>query len=115
MREIPNSRADAPVAIESAIIAGTQRDRIFRRTSFRWPHGGKIYPGSDLLSQSLTGQVPSALVGLTTEFGMGSGVAPPEKPPGKSISKRIRQRQTPEGSNDKAKPHDQLVQVRSTP
>ena len=72
-------------------------------------------PGGDLLSQYLAVLVPSALVGLTTEFGMGSGVAPPEKPPGKSINKRILQRQTPEGSNDKAKPHDQLVQVRSTP
>ena len=42
----------------------------------------KIDPGNDLLSQSLARLVPSALVGLTTEFGMGSGVAPPEKPPG---------------------------------
>ena len=42
----------------------------------------KINPGSDLLFRALAGTVPSALVGLTTEFGMGSGVAPPEKPPG---------------------------------
>ena len=47
----------------------------------------KIDPGGDLLSQSLARLVPSALVGLTTEFGMGSGVAPPEKPPGKSATK----------------------------
>ena len=38
----------------------------------------KINPGNDLLFQYLAVLVPSALVGLTTEFGMGSGVAPPE-------------------------------------
>ena len=33
--------------------------------------------GGDLLSQDVSVQVPSALVGLTTVFGMGTGVAPP--------------------------------------
>ncbi len=37
--------------------------------------------GSDLLSQDPAVQVPSALVGLTAVFGMGTGVAPPPLPP----------------------------------
>jgi hypothetical protein len=41
----------------------------------------KIFPGGDLLSRGLTPRVPSALEGLTTVFGMGTGVAPPLYPP----------------------------------
>ena len=41
-----------------------------------------ITPGSDLLSHAVTNAVPSALEGFTTVFGMGTGVAPPESPPG---------------------------------
>ena len=33
--------------------------------------------GNDLLSRTVTRAVPSALEGLTAEFGMGSGVTPP--------------------------------------
>src|SRR4051812_26528279 len=40
--------------------------------------------GGDLLSQALAGQVPSALRGLTTLFGMGRGVSPSPKPPEKA-------------------------------
>jgi hypothetical protein len=36
----------------------------------------RIYPGGDLLSQALAHQVPSALRGLTSLFGMGKGVSP---------------------------------------
>ena len=39
--------------------------------------------GSDLLSQGTAPQVPSALAGLTTGFGMGPGVPLPRKPPTK--------------------------------
>ncbi len=39
-------------------------------------------PGSDLLSHTESRAVPLALEGLTTEFGMGSGVTPPVRPPG---------------------------------
>ena len=39
-------------------------------------------PGDDLLSHAVTSAVPSALEGLTTVFGMGTGVAPPVWPPG---------------------------------
>src|SRR5262245_52792437 len=38
-------------------------------------------PGDDLLSHRVSPAVPSALEGLTSEFGMGSGVSPPEMPP----------------------------------
>ena len=43
---------------------------------------GGIYPGSDLLSHAVAHEVPSALEGLTSVFGMGTGVAPPLWPPG---------------------------------
>ena len=33
--------------------------------------------GNDLLSRRVTPTVPSALEGLTTVFGMGTGVSPP--------------------------------------
>ena len=38
---------------------------------------GGIDPGGVLLSHTVARAVPSALEGLTTEFGMGSGVALP--------------------------------------
>ena len=37
--------------------------------------------GGDLLSRAVASRVPSALEGLTTVFGMGTGVAPPPLPP----------------------------------
>jgi hypothetical protein len=40
------------------------------------------YPGNVLLSQGAAPQVPSALVVLTSVFGMGTGVAPPLWLPG---------------------------------
>jgi len=45
--------------------------------------GGPLneYPGGVLLSQGDSPQVPSALVGLTSVFGMGTGVSPPPWPP----------------------------------
>ena len=36
----------------------------------------KFKPGADLLSRTVASQVPSAQQGLTTVFGMGTGVAP---------------------------------------
>ena len=39
------------------------------------------YSGDVLLSQGETPQVPSALAGLTSVFGMGTGVTPPLWPP----------------------------------
>ena len=37
--------------------------------------------GGVLLSQGVSTQVPSALAGLTSVFGMGTGVTPPLSPP----------------------------------
>lgn len=42
-------------------------------------------PGTVLLSQAGNRSVPSALEGLTTVFGMGTGVAPPVWAPGKNL------------------------------
>ena len=42
---------------------------------------GNIYSGDDLLSHAVTHAVPSALEGLTSVFGMGTGVTPPLSPP----------------------------------
>ena len=39
------------------------------------------YPGDDLLSHTVTRAVPSALKGLTSVFGKGTGVAPSLEPP----------------------------------
>ena len=52
----------------------------------RYPHQGagvsvSRYSGGDLLSQGATPQVPSAHAGLTSVFGMGTGVTPPLWPP----------------------------------
>jgi hypothetical protein len=42
----------------------------------------KKKPGNDLLSHSAARAVPSARAGLTSVFGMGTGVSPPLKSPG---------------------------------
>ena len=47
-----------------------------------------IYPGSDLLSHAVASAVPSAQEGLTSVFGMGTGVAPPAMPPGIESNRR---------------------------
>ena len=54
---------------------------VYSAGSFK-PAVEKINSGGDLLSQDLTVQVSSALEGLTSVFGMGTGVAPPATPPG---------------------------------
>ena len=46
---------------------------------------GKI-PGSDLLSHRPAPAVPSAVEGLTSVFGMGTGVTPPLWPPGNLLA-----------------------------
>jgi hypothetical protein len=43
----------------------------------------EIKPGGDLLSHAVSRGVPSALEGLTSVFGMGTGVTPPTLPPEK--------------------------------
>ena len=45
------------------------------------PRPFHFYPGDDRLSRPVAGAVPWALEGLTTVFGMGTGVAPPVRSP----------------------------------
>jgi hypothetical protein len=47
-----------------------------------WTRALSNYPGDDLLSRAAASAVPSALEGLTSVFGMGTGVAPPVRSPG---------------------------------
>ena len=46
-------------------------------------------PGGVLFSHTVAHAVPSALEGLTAEFGMGSGVPPPPLPPGKAYARSL--------------------------
>ena len=46
----------------------------------------RYIPGSDLLSHTVTHAVPSAVAGLTSVFGMGTGVTLPLWPPGNLVS-----------------------------
>ena len=73
----------------------------------------KNKPGNYLLSQSLARLVPSALEGLTTEFGMGSGVAPPVWSPGNLSNRLSRERQLHcfAKKNKVVKPHGRLVRL----
>src|SRR5262249_56599875 len=78
----------------------------------------EIAPGGDLLSHAVTSAVPSALEGLTTVFGMGTGVAPPVWPPGTSATPPSEILETPARCATKpsaVKPHGRLVPVSSTP
>ena len=75
-------------------------------------------PGSVLLSHCLTAAVASALEGLTSVFGMGTGVAPPVWPPGTCILNRSSQPCSCVIVEDHVyqeqrdvKPHDRLVLV----
>ena len=47
----------------------------------KWRGFLKEKSGGDLLSQGAAPQVPSAHAGLTSVFGMGTGVTPPLWPP----------------------------------
>src|SRR5262249_52693229 len=94
------------------------------RAALRDP-GVRNYPGSDLLSHAVAHAVPSAQEGLTSVFGMGTGVAPPASPPGikttrrgcprgrtrrsRSAARRIHHERTNEFNV--LKPHGRLVPV----
>src|SRR5262249_10093787 len=73
----------------------------------RGPHRSKS--GGVLLSQGVSSQVPSALAGLTSVFGMGTGVTPPPWPP-KSFLKRERRyrRSTPRGLHSEHEHHSSI-------
>jgi hypothetical protein len=73
-----------------------------------------LIPGSDLLSHPVYRAVPSALEGLTTVFGMGTGVAPPLMPPEQPSYKIVisgKGRFTSQCNKCSAKPHGLLVPV----
>ena len=54
-----------------------------KRKAHAWYHAwASEEPGNALLSHSLAAAVSSALEGLTSVFGMGTGVAPPAWSPG---------------------------------
>ena len=55
--------------------------------------GVNVCPGDDLLSHAATHAVPSALEGLTTEFGMESGMAPPVRSPAPGCTGVLRRRE----------------------
>jgi hypothetical protein len=46
----------------------------------------KLIPGDVLLSHAVYREVPSGLKGLTAVFGMGTGVAPSLRSPGKPLT-----------------------------
>ena len=78
----PNGRSaqdNAKVETESGPLR-TEREKPRSDFSLRG-FGNK--PGNDLLSHARARAVPSALEGLTSEFGMGSGMAPPTSSPEK--------------------------------
>ncbi len=62
----------------SSVPATRQRPAALFELAGRYLHE---YSGDVLLSQGATPQVPSALAGLTSVFGMGTGVTPPLWPP----------------------------------
>ncbi len=60
-------------------VAGTRKRP---RGSMTCARRGRLRKsGGDLLSQGASPQVPSALAGFTSVFGMGTGVSPPQLPP----------------------------------
>ena len=52
-----------------------RKNRLYQQAVF------SVESGGDLLSLTVTSQVPSALKGLTSVFGMGTGVTPSSLPP----------------------------------
>jgi hypothetical protein len=54
---------------------------ISNKKAFSFKKAFQINPGGVLLSHPVTQAVPSTLEGLTSVFGMGTGVSPPPLPP----------------------------------
>ncbi len=73
---------------------------------------GFFYPGNDLLSHPVSRAVPSAQEGLTSVFGMGTGVSPPPWSPEITvIEKTAGNRNQNEQVGYMVKPHGRLVPV----
>ncbi len=69
--------ASKPSAIQPILHGRQSRRSRLIKTPVPSETGVIFYPGGDLLSHAVTHAVPSALEGLTSVFGMGTGVAPP--------------------------------------
>ena len=81
------TRAARTTAVQAHIRQHTGAPHLLLRPRKRpvpppWHGSRNNYPGDVLLSQGAAPQVPSALVVLTSVFGMGTGVAPPLWSPG---------------------------------
>ena len=75
-------------------------EKIPEKKSLDFHRGFKRDPGNDLLSHPVTRAVPSALRGLTTVFGMGTGVTPSPESPGQA---------PPSGAELKLNPHINII------
>ena len=71
-----DDKADGPLTQPPSCINVEGSDRILPAEP------STFNPGNDLLSHTVTRAVSSAQEGLTTVFGMGTGVTPPPWPPG---------------------------------
>ena len=77
-----SKRAMAPLQGTIVTIVNAEaRRRDFNRKITCFSAGDLLESGGDLLSRAVTSQVPSALKGLTSVFGMGTGVTPSSLPP----------------------------------
>ena len=65
----------------SACLRMRIKKELKKETAPRYSHGAVIYVGDDLLSHTLSRAVQSALRGLTSVFGMGTGVSPAVRSP----------------------------------
>lgn len=80
----PKPRLDVfqgPLHVQTTSGSKVQNTTKRENPAFLSEDGAQKGPGSVLLSHTLTRAVPSALEGLTSEFEMGSGMAPPTLPP----------------------------------
>jgi hypothetical protein len=80
-------RGDARVSDEAAVTRSQRRRRKKKKARTAVSDSGLwgLIPGSDLLSHKATLAVPSAVEGLTSVFGMGTGVTPLLWPPGNLV------------------------------
>lgn len=65
--------------VRSCVCADSNTTQRHVQTDFEKTKTSSV--GSGLLSQGPASQLPSALEGLTSRFGMGLGVPPPLEPP----------------------------------
>ena len=94
-RKKPRESCEGPTGLSARLeqrVSAYARDAEKKETERETPReslgdarGFGNKPGNDLLSHARARAVPSALEGLTSEFGMGSGMAPPTSSPEKLL------------------------------